>query len=90
FNEFITKEILNLTNDNCVQKIFMYHRYLLCAYTVCHYILNNEDNPYFQEVVEPYKDHLKIAVVFLEERLEDDFASSRKEKRGVKQVFEET
>ena len=90
FNEFISKEILNLTNDDSQQKIVMTHRYILCAYIVCRYILNNETKQYLINLAKPYKDNLRVAAVYIEDTLEHNFSNNKKEKKKLKSVFDET
>ena len=90
FTEFVSKEILNFTDDEKLQLMFMYHRYLLCSYAVCRYILNNEENNNIRDMVQPYKDNLRVAVVYMEDHLENSCSDTIKEKAGMKQVFEES
>ena len=90
FNEFVSQEILNLTKDDAKQKLFMTHRYLLCSYVVCRYILNNETDAYLRHLVKPYKDNLRVAVVYMEDSLELGFSNNKKEKNQVKEIFDES
>ena len=90
FNENVTQEILNLTDDDSEQKMFLTHRYILCAYVVCRYILNNEKDCILRQLVKPYKNNLRVATVYIEDTLERGFCSSKQEKHQVKQIFEET
>ena len=90
FDEFITKEITNLTSDDSTQSMFMLHRYLLCSYAICTYILRGEKDSSLIKDAKSCLDNLKVAVAYLDNLLEDSVSDSKKEQTKLKNAFDET
>ena len=84
FNEYVTKEILNLTSDDSEQKLLLTHRYLLCSYAICRHILNNETDSYLRWLAKPYKNNLMVAAVYMENNLELQYADNVKDRKLIK------
>ena len=90
YNEKVTIKITKLTSDESYQAMFMLHRYLMCAYAICHFVLIKEEDKKIKYFVKPYYNNLKVASSYLQVKLEDGFSDNEKQRKAIAVVFDET